>query len=64
MERLSTALAAEAVLRVTVGKSAASSLAGTRSSMEALERGYTPASRLDDRPRTYPGAAGPWRPRN
>ena len=30
----------------------------------ALERGYTPASLLDDRPKTYPGAAGPWRPRN
>ena len=30
----------------------------------ALEKGYTPASWLEDRPRTYPGAAGPWRPRN
>jgi penicillin-binding protein 1B len=30
----------------------------------ALEKGYTPASLLDDRPKTYPGAAGPWQPRN
>jgi penicillin-binding protein 1B len=30
----------------------------------ALEKGYTPASLIDDRPKTYPGAAGPWRPRN
>ncbi len=30
----------------------------------ALEKGYTPASLLDDQAKTYPGAAGPWRPRN
>jgi penicillin-binding protein 1B len=30
----------------------------------ALEKGYTPASLLDDRPKTYPGATGPWQPRN
>jgi len=30
----------------------------------ALEKGYTPVSQLDDRPQTYPGASGPWMPRN
>jgi penicillin-binding protein 1B len=30
----------------------------------ALEKGFTPVSLLDDRPKTYPGASGPWRPRN
>jgi len=30
----------------------------------ALEKGYTPASILEDRPKTYAGAAGSWRPRN
>ncbi|MBI5241669.1 MAG: PBP1A family penicillin-binding protein [Elusimicrobia bacterium] len=30
----------------------------------ALERGHTPASQLDDRPKAYPGSAGPWTPRN
>jgi len=42
MEMLLTALPAKAVLRVTVGRSAASSLARARSAMEALQRGKTP----------------------
>ncbi|MDD5629883.1 MAG: penicillin-binding transpeptidase domain-containing protein, partial [Elusimicrobia bacterium] len=30
----------------------------------ALERGYTPASMLDDRPKSYAGSSGAWKPRN